>query len=79
MLWYTYLYENRTFTNKQNAALLEKENAALIGKENAALLGKENAWEVGWVKEKRVALIKSLIDPWKRKCFEACLSKINLK
>ncbi len=27
MLWYTYLYENGMFTNKQNTALLGKENA----------------------------------------------------
>jgi hypothetical protein len=40
MLWYNYLYENKMFTNKQDAALLGKENAwevrGGVGKESSA-------------------------------------------
>ena len=45
MLWYTYLYENKLFTNKWDAALF---------------IERKDAQEAG-VEEGRVALIKSFI------------------
>ena len=45
MLWYTYLYENILFTNKQDTALF---------------IERKDAWEAS-EEENRVALIKSFI------------------